>query len=257
MRQDRQWGYYEKITSTVNFQVGKLTIFLGKSTSIQKNENRAESWTVVKGEGTSLVDGVFSYLYTGGVVHVPTKSIHQIINTGEEELVIIEVQTGAYFGEDDLLSMTTYETMPPMEKSKVVCVSGYFDPLHVGHLEYMEKSKKLGDKLLVIVNNDYQSTIKKGRSFMNVDERIKILESLRMVDKVVLSIDKGRDVCDTLRLYKPDIFANGGDQNNDTIPEKPVCEEYGIELAEGLGEKIQSSRWLIKQGNYNSCYLEG
>jgi mannose-6-phosphate isomerase-like protein (cupin superfamily) len=64
MRQDRQWGYYEKITSTVNFQVGKLTIFLGKSTSIQKNENRAESWTVVKGEGTSLVDGVFSYLYT-------------------------------------------------------------------------------------------------------------------------------------------------------------------------------------------------
>lgn len=131
---------------------------------------------------------------------------------------------------------------------KIVCVSGYFDPIHVGHIEYFKLSKKIGDKLMVIVNNDLQAEQKKGKSFMPLKERIKIIEELRCVDFVVGSIDKDRTVCKTLESIepKPDYFCNGGDQNNNTIPETDVCLQRGIELRDGFGEKIQSSSWLIK-----------
>ena len=130
----------------------------------------------------------------------------------------------------------------------LVCVSGYFDPIHVGHLEYFKNSKKLGNKLMVIVNNDEQAALKKGKAFMPVDERIKIIEEFNCVDLVVKSIDKDRTVCETLKNLepKPDLFCNGGDQFNDIIPEAPICEERGIKLVDGLGDKIQSSSWLIK-----------
>lgn len=128
---------------------------------------------------------------------------------------------------------------------KIVCVSGYFNPLHAGHIEYFEKSKELGNKLIVIVNNDKQSILKKGSSFMPEDERLKIIRSLRIVDMAVLSIDDDRTVCKTLRSVRPHIFANGGDQFNDIIPEKVVCEELNIQLSDGLGDKIQSSSWLL------------
>lgn len=133
--------------------------------------------------------------------------------------------------------------------SKVVCVSGYFDPFHSGHKEYLEKAKLLGDKLLVIVNNDIQSVLKKGNYFMKDTERVELISALACVDRAVLSIDTDRTVCETLRLYRPDIFANGGDQNNDSIPERPICEELGIKLVDGLGDKKQSSRWLIKKAS--------
>ena len=131
---------------------------------------------------------------------------------------------------------------------KIVCVSGYFDPIHVGHIEYFKLSKKIGDKLMVIVNNDLQAEQKKGKAFMPLKERIKIIEELRCVDFVVGSIDKDRTVCKTLESIepKPDYFCNGGDQNNNTIPETDVCLQRGIELRDGFGEKIQSSSWLIK-----------
>ena len=129
---------------------------------------------------------------------------------------------------------------------KIVCVSGYFDPIHVGHIEYFKKSKKIGDKLLVIVNNDKQAILKKGKPFMPADERVKIIKELRCVDMVVKSIDTDRTVCKTLGTIepKPDYFCNGGDQNNNT--ETDICEKRGIELRDGFGEKIQSSSWLIK-----------
>ena len=135
---------------------------------------------------------------------------------------------------------------------KIVCVSGYFDPLHIGHIEYFKMSKKIGDKLMVIVNNDEQAILKKGKPFMCDDERIKIIKELRCVDIVVKSIDIDRTVCETLRTLepKPDFFCNGGDQNNNTIPETEICLKRGIELRDGFGEKIQSSSWLIK-GNQN------
>ena len=73
--------------------------------------------------------------------------------------------------------------------SKIVCVSGYFDPIHVGHLEYFKKSKELGDKLMVIVNNDEQAILKKGKPFMPADERVNLIREFRCVDIVVKSID--------------------------------------------------------------------
>jgi len=129
---------------------------------------------------------------------------------------------------------------------KIVCVSGYFDPFHVGHLEYLEKSKKLGDYLFVIVNSDYQAQLKKKKAFMNQYERLKIIRSLKCVDAAIIAVDKDRTVRETLRIIKPDLFTNGGDQNNNTIPEIEVCQELDIDLVDGLGEKIQSSSWLIK-----------
>ena len=129
---------------------------------------------------------------------------------------------------------------------KIVCVSGYFNPLHYGHIEYFEKSKELGDKLIVIVNNDKQSILKKGKSFMPENERLKIIRSLRIVDMAVLSIDEDRTVCKTLESVRPDIFTNGGDQSNDIIPEKDICEKLGIKLVDGMGNKIQSSSWLLE-----------
>lgn len=136
-------------------------------------------------------------------------------------------------------------------KNSIVCVSGYFDPLHIGHLEYFKKSKKIGNKLMVIVNNDKQAILKKGKYFMPLKERVEIIKELRCVDIVVESIDIDRTVCETLRTVepKPDFFCNGGDQNNNTIPEKSVCEKRNIEQRDGFGDKIQSSSWLISKVN--------
>lgn len=139
-----------------------------------------------------------------------------------------------------------------------VCISGYFDPLHKGHLEYIAKAKALtlnssettskddDQTLVVIVNSDHQATLKKGKSFMKEGERMTILKALRDVDEVVLSCDKDRTVCETLKSLnpKPDLFCNGGDQTNHSIPEGPVCAALGIDLVDGLGAKIQSSSWL-------------
>lgn len=129
---------------------------------------------------------------------------------------------------------------------KIVAASGYFDPIHIGHIEYLENSKKLGDKLIVIVNNDNQAAMKKGKSFMKCSERVKIVRSLSCVDAAIESMDTDRSVCKTLEAIHPDIFTNGGDQFNTKIPEAEVCNRCGIEMVDSLGEKIQSSSWLIK-----------
>jgi len=137
---------------------------------------------------------------------------------------------------------------PAPKTETIACVSGYFDPIHAGHIEYFKKSKSIADKLLVIVNNDEQAVLKKGKAFMPVDERIRIIEELRCVDYVAKSEDTDRTVCKTLANISLPItyFCNGGDQNNHTIPEAEICEKLGIELRDGFGEKIQSSSWLIK-----------
>jgi D-beta-D-heptose 7-phosphate kinase/D-beta-D-heptose 1-phosphate adenosyltransferase len=128
-----------------------------------------------------------------------------------------------------------------------VAISGYFDPLHIGHLEYIELAKKLGDKLIVILNNDKQAKIKKGKEFMPQEERKKILEALKYVDEVFLSIDEDATVCKSLETIKPNIFANGGDRFIHEIPESKICKELNIKIIDGLGDKIQSSSWLIKK----------
>ena len=124
---------------------------------------------------------------------------------------------------------------------KKVCISGYFDPLHVGHLEYINKAKKLGDYLVVIVNNNLQCKLKKGKFFMDENDRVEIVKNLKSVDEVFLSIDSDKTVCKSLEKLKPSIFANGGDRKNYEIPESKVCDMYGIEIIDGLGDKIRSS----------------
>lgn len=132
------------------------------------------------------------------------------------------------------------------KKEILVATSGYFDPLHRGHLELFSLAKKLGTKLVVIVNNDEQAKLKKGFSFMSEEERLAVISSLRVVDKAVLSIDKDKTICKTLELLRPHIFAKGGDSTLNNVPEKEICEKLGIQLVLGLGNKIQSSSWLLK-----------
>ena len=136
---------------------------------------------------------------------------------------------------------------------KVIIVSGYYDPLTVGHLEYIKLSKqfaKSDGKLIVIVNNDEQAILKKGRPFMSCDDRILIMKELINVDEVIKSIDKDRTVCETLKIIYSNNknqelwFVNGGDSFNKNIPEVKVCEELGIQLLDGFGDKIRSSSWL-------------
>jgi cytidyltransferase-like protein len=137
---------------------------------------------------------------------------------------------------------------------KIVIVSGYFNPLHKGHIEYFNKSKEHGDKLYVIVNNDKQRELKGSKEFQDENERMFIIRNLKMVDRVFLSTDLDRTVCNTLGMIRSLedplnelLFANGGDQNNDTIPERPICHWLGIKLIDGLGDKIQSSSWLLEK----------
>ena len=124
---------------------------------------------------------------------------------------------------------------------KIVAVSGYFDPIHVGHLEYLRLSKKLGDKLVVIVNNNHQCVLKKGKPFMDEKDRVEIVRSLGMVDEVFLSIDYDKSVWKSLEKIKPHIFANGGDRSTGEVPESTVCKKYNIQMTDGLGDKIRSS----------------
>ena len=139
-----------------------------------------------------------------------------------------------------------------MSKPKAIIVSGYFNPLHKGHLELFEKAKANGDQLWVIVNSDLQRALKGSKEFMLEDERLIIVSAIGIVDKALISIDKDKTQCVTLadiaNKYSPDYelyFANGGDQNNDSISEVLVCKEKGIGLIDGLGDKIQSSSWLL------------
>jgi D-beta-D-heptose 7-phosphate kinase/D-beta-D-heptose 1-phosphate adenosyltransferase len=123
----------------------------------------------------------------------------------------------------------------------IVAVSGYFDPLHVGHLEYFVKAKELGDLLYVIVNSDFQAKLKKNTSFMIENDRLEIIQSLRIVDKAFLSIDKDKSVSNTLKMINPDIFGNGGDQIKGSILEERTCSENNIKIVDCLGQKIRSS----------------
>jgi len=139
-------------------------------------------------------------------------------------------------------------------KKKAIIVSGYFNPIHKGHLEYFNNAKAIADELFVIVNSDHQRALKGSKEFQKEDERLFIVENIKAVDKAILSIDKDRTVCKSIEFIAKNYgdqydlaFANGGDQNNDSIPEVPICNELGVSLIDGLGDKIQSSSWLLKK----------
>lgn len=130
---------------------------------------------------------------------------------------------------------------------KVICTSGYFNPLHIGHIQLLKEAKALGDFLVVIVNNDEQVKLKGSTPFMDEKERIEVIKAIKYVDKVVLSIDKDRTIFSTLTRLHPDIFAKGGDSTPENTPEMELCESLGIKIIFNVGgDKIQSSSWLKK-----------
>ena len=136
---------------------------------------------------------------------------------------------------------------------KAVVVSGYFQILHNGHIELIEHAKEAGDMVICIVNNDAQNKVKNGEGARNLDDRLTVMRALRDVDMAYGSIDEDQTQVKTLSMiyerYVIDggmklAFMNGGDQNNDSIPERTLCEGLGIELLDGAGEKINSSSWI-------------
>ena len=139
------------------------------------------------------------------------------------------------------------ERRTKMKRTKTAIVSGYFDPLHIGHLEYFKLAKDLADELIVIVNNREQCLLKKGDEFMDENDRLEIVFHLDMVDEAILAQDKDKSVSETIEVInrmKPFdklIFCNGGDRDASNSPEVQVCGELGIDFQQGLGKKIRSS----------------
>jgi cytidyltransferase-like protein len=133
-----------------------------------------------------------------------------------------------------------------------VSVSGAFDPIHVGHVRYLREAAKLGDRLVVILNNDDFLLRKKRFVFMPFEERKEILENVKGVDEVIASVDEDQTVCKTLELVKPQIFAKGGDRTGpENIPEAELCREIECKLVTDVGgDKIRSNSelsWRIKE----------
>jgi D-beta-D-heptose 7-phosphate kinase/D-beta-D-heptose 1-phosphate adenosyltransferase len=153
------------------------------------------------------------------------------------------------------------EAMEANKKRIIVAVSGGFDPLHIGHVRLFERARALGDELVVILNNDNWLTKKKGYAFMAEQERKEVIESLRAVNRVVITTHEPEpedmSVAQALRDLRPDIFANGGDRNEANAADPTsslykdiaVCKELGIEMIFNIGEggKVQSSSWLIEK----------
>lgn len=130
----------------------------------------------------------------------------------------------------------------------IVGVSGGFDPIHIGHIRMMQEARKLGTKLIVFVNGDEFLIRKKGRAFMNLEDRMEIVSEFSCVDEVVAVIDQDQTVCATLKKYRPHIFANGGDRFAENIPEAIVCRDLGIKTVfnVGRGGKVRSSSELLR-----------
>lgn len=133
---------------------------------------------------------------------------------------------------------------------KIVIVSGFFNPLHGGHLDMIEAAAEMGDKLVVIVNNDIQQVLKKDTIILAEQNRIRLIQALRNVDEALISVDQDPTVTQTLKLlaekYPNDelVFANGGDRDSEkAIPETEVCKQYNIAMVFGVGgtEKADSS----------------
>ncbi len=155
------------------------------------------------------------------------------------------------WGEMILAHVAVEKSLRGVMGNKTIVVSGGFDPLHIGHIRMFQEARKLGDKLVVILNNDNWLRKKKGFVFMSQDERAELIQHIKWVDDVVLTEHEpdtnDMSVCNELRKIRPHIFVNGGDRKLNNIPEVPVCEEIGCKMVfnVGRGGKVQSSSWLL------------
>lgn len=184
----------------------------------------------------------FNYLFkndiiekSGILVYIEKYRIFVVLN------MIIKIKT------------TNKTTIKTNQIKKVVMISGGFDPIHIGHIRYIQEASKLGDTLIVVINNDNWLQKKKGKEFMSAIERKEIIEAIVGVDKVVISSHKKNptdmSVCTELKKIKPHVFANGGDRFADNIPEFQLCNELDIEMVfnVGRGGKVRSSSELLKE----------
>jgi len=147
--------------------------------------------------------------------------------------------------------MKNNEVTPKPTPYTTVCVSGGFDPVHIGHLRMIQEASKFGN-VIVIVNSDDWLMRKKGYIFMPFEERCEILEGFTATSSTTYVDDSDNTVCEALRRIKPDYFANGGDRKTNNTPEMNVCEELGIEMLWGVGGgKIQSSSTLVSDAGMN------
>ena len=153
--------------------------------------------------------------------------------------------------------MTNFLHTDFVKPMRVIVISGYFNPIHSGHIDYIRSAKQRGDVLVVIVNNDNQVVLKCSTTFQNENERFKIVNNIMGVDRTVLSIDEDATVCESLRMvyktYEDDpffhqmFFCNGGDRKEGGVPEDILTEELGINMLYNIGgDKVQSSSELIK-----------
>ena len=139
---------------------------------------------------------------------------------------------------------------------KTICVSGGFDPIHVGHVRLIQAASKHGD-VFVILNSDEWLMRKKGYMFMTFDERKEIIQSMSAVHDVLEVNDDDGSVCEALERVRPHFFGNGGDRLSDNVPEVALCKELGIKMIFNLGgEKIQSSSDLVQSYKELSENLE-
>ena len=139
---------------------------------------------------------------------------------------------------------------------RVVVISGFFNPLHIGHIDYISAARNLGDCLIVIVNSDDQVKIKGSVPFMNQDDRLRIIRNIKGVDRAVIAIDEDGSVCKTIReefkrlqndpFFEEMVFANGGDRKEGGVPEDVLEEELGVRMIYNAGgDKVQSSSNLV------------
>jgi cytidyltransferase-like protein len=131
------------------------------------------------------------------------------------------------------------------KKPVTVAISGAFDPIHVGHIAYIQEASKLGDRLVIILNKDDFLMRKKGFVFRSFADRKEILENIKGVDQVIESIDEDQTVCKTLKVLKPDIFAKGGYRTGpQNIPEYDTCMEIDCKVITDVGGKKRTDREL-------------
>jgi D-beta-D-heptose 7-phosphate kinase/D-beta-D-heptose 1-phosphate adenosyltransferase len=162
-------------------------------------------------------------------------------------------------GAEKIVSLEFIRCHTELKNLSLVCISGGFDPIHKGHISYIQEAKKLGDQLLVIVNGDNFLKQKKGASFMTLNERCIILSSIEDIDYVIpFEVENDQTVIEALKVIKPNIFAKGGDRlDKHSIPEWEICNEMGIKIAINVGDEkhfTSSSKYLSNWVNHAEKY---